>query len=148
MKPDLYALVETLEVVNMASRAGLWDQTTWINSDPIVRGELDWQGRTFCGTAGCFAGWRAILDGGDVVFGDVNLDDDFRNESLIFPDGKKIHSSGVGRWAQERFGLTEAQARELFSAENTLGDLHEIVREIVTTAMDAEIVTDEVPALV
>lgn len=149
MKPDVYALVETLEVVNQAAKVGLWEQETWINSDPIAGGAMEWQGRTFCGTAGCFAGWRAMLDGAEVAYvEDANVEEDCYNESLVFPDGLKVHSCGVGAWAQERFGITIGQAQELFDANNTLADLHEIVREIVVEAMDAEMIAQETPALV
>ena len=143
IKPDLFALVETLEVVTRAAKVGLWEQETWINSDPIIGGAVEWQGKTFCGTAGCFAGWRAMLDGGEVLYvEDAHIEEDFLNESLIFPDGSKVPACAVGAWAQSRLGLTDSQAHDLFDADNTLADLHIMVRDIVIETMDATEVTE------
>lgn len=71
-----------------------------------------------CGTAYCYAGWRVVLDGG--VLEGANT---FR-----MPDGRLLHGNAVGDYAQERLGLTAAEARVMFLSTNSIEDLEYFVR--------------------
>ncbi len=139
VKPDVVALLETLEVVQRAIKVGLWEQAAWINPEPIASGKLEWQGKEFCGTAGCFAGWRAMLDGGMVLHrDDLEVVDGYTNAILEFPDGTQIPACSVGSWARDRLGLTIPQAEALFAGDHDLSDLEELVSQMVAAAITAE----------
>lgn len=141
MKPDIVALLETMEVVTQAAQADVWKQGTWIAFGPEHTGSLEWQGETFCGTAGCFAGWRAILDGAKprvAVDGyQTNLSHPYL-DFVVFPDGSRVRVGDIGVWARKRFGITDDQAEELFSGRNKMEDLERIVDEIVASTITEE----------
>lgn len=80
-----------------------------------------------CGTAGCIAGWAALLlaPNGTKVDG----------EWLTLPDGRE---SRIEYWAQERLELSTFYADELFEGSNTHEDVMRIVADIITEVEAAE----------
>lgn len=117
-------LYETLDATIAAAAIGRWNQDVWVEEIRASEAHL-------CGTAGCFAGWRAFLDGYTV------LDDSYR--VLINPitgdtlgiDGWDFDDGHISEHARQRLGITVEQARKLFSSENSLEDLKRIVDQIV-----------------
>lgn len=107
--PDREALRETLEACMTAEALGLHCQDVWV-----------------CGARACFAGRRALLDGG-IVNGD--------HTEIILPDGRRLPLYGYAgqsdwdqekeweRWGARRFKITRLEARSLFHADNTMQDL-------------------------
>jgi hypothetical protein len=114
--PDVPALLETLDAVTKAAMAGLWDQAEWVFDTDEDR-TITYEGRTFCGTGGCFAGWRALLDGAQMT------QDDEGYMAIEFPNGQMVPGSQIGQWARQRLGLSVDQAGTLFEAGNSLADL-------------------------
>jgi hypothetical protein len=124
------ALTETLAAVEkeVERGTGLWDQSDWAQQTP-------------CGTAGCFAGWRAFLDGytrledGPTTIYPRRLVNPRTGDSLPMydDDGRPWPDDGttVARHAQQRFGLEQNQAETLFAMNNTLHDLREIVAVLI-----------------
>ena len=122
--PDKEALRETLDEVIARAPLGLWYQEEYI----VPAGE--WHLASIreegflapeCGAAGCFCGIRALQDG---------LQVDGLNRGWL-PGGPAL--SGPiqwENWGMDRFGLTAAQATELFSVNNTLEELKQIVDRI------------------
>lgn len=138
VKPDVVALVETMEVVTKASKIGLWNQGTWLSFGSDHVGALEWQNHSFCGTAGCFAGWRAILDGAALRRTTGNDPSHPYLDYVQFPDGSRSRVGDIGIWASKRFGITDEQGEALFSGRNNLKDLERIVGEIVASAIAEE----------
>jgi hypothetical protein len=122
------ALTETLAAVEkqVKNGTGLWEQSDWAQQTP-------------CGTAGCFAGWRAFLDGYTRLEDDPTTIDVPRlvnprtGDSLPMYDdnGWPWRGITVARHAQQRFGLEQNQAATLFAMNNTLPDLREIVAVLI-----------------
>lgn len=117
----------TMAEVRKAARrktGQVWDQNHWRAPLGDSTGE--------CGTAMCFAGWAAQLDGGRWL--------SWREEwawlrarkgetpEVVTPDGQPLVH--VRERAERRLGLTEQEASELFSVRNTLSDLSRLVRDI------------------
>jgi hypothetical protein len=104
-------LYETLDAVIAADTVGDWEQGNWVvpsrSQDPGS-----------CGTAACFAGWRAILDG-------VYLDG-----MLVGRQGGHKPRESIRMYAENRLGLTPEQDGSLFSGGNTLEDLKYMVNAI------------------
>lgn len=112
MATDQLALRETMDAVLAASAEGRWRQDVWFENRDAYGKE--------CGTAGCFAGWCAFLDGYTVI--------DWNTVMLFNPaTHRTLLKNQVRYWAQERLGLDDNQATVLFAATNTLEDLKELV---------------------
>jgi hypothetical protein len=107
-------LRETLDAVIAADAVGDWIQQAWlISSWPVAEGS--------CGTAGCFAGWRAMLDGY------TQVSRTFSGTAINPTTFERIE---VRSHAVQRLGLTDRQSVRLFAASNTLADLKDIVDDI------------------
>jgi hypothetical protein len=111
-----------------ATRAAGWDQAWWGVSRSDLAVEPRWD---TCGTAFCFAGWTAVLDGVQPLW-----------ERVVLSNGEQVwactdirHGNGqcdpVELHAQDSLGLTGEQADNLFFADNTIDDLRRIVQEII-----------------
>ena len=88
-----------------------------------------------CGTAACFAGWTALLDGWKPRIDVGNL---FTYALMVNPKtGETDFSSNIAR---ESLGLTLTQSDILFDSDNTLEDLREFVEMIVSGISDDELV--------
>lgn len=104
-------LRETLDQVIAADVVGLWDQESWFRE-------------TECGTAGCFAGWRFMLDGGEKASRQPGIGGGFGRLPRVLP------LISVPDWARARLGLTDEEADELFSPMNKLSELKRIVDDL------------------
>ena len=101
-----------------------WDQREW------VRSVLD-EDRNMCGTALCFAGWAAYLNGyTEPVVEQFGVDrarfvevDALRNPAT----GETLRWNEISSFARERLGLNYREADALFFGGNDLSDLHIIV---------------------
>jgi hypothetical protein len=117
---DIQALEETMAAVEVAAKNGRWIQDEWFTGYDL---DGEW-----CGTAGCFAGHRAFLDG-------------YRVEAT--PNGRLLVKGGAdpiqfaGDWASGRLRLSDAQAEELFRSGNQLDDLRRIVARIKAEVTEA-----------
>jgi len=106
------AMYETLDKVIEVAPSGAWRQDVWVMHSSL------------CGTAGCFAGWRVILDG----FSELVLDESGEVDALRNPQtGQHVYLSMLPAQAATSLDLWLADARELFSSDNTLEDLKELV---------------------
>lgn len=120
--PNVDLLRRTL--AHIETHPELWDQTRW-------RTETE-----NCGTAYCFAGWAATLDGGQwysddpgSACGDDLLAVDEDGEYVMaLKDGTLV--TDIQARAERILGLTESQAEMLFYSLNTLDDLRGIVAEL------------------
>jgi hypothetical protein len=110
---DKELLYETLDAVIAADAVGDWDQKRWVGPSGSSHPHS-------CGTAGCFAGWRAVLDG---YTWRTNKD----NRLLNPRTGHEVY---IPDHARERLGLNGEQTFALFLYKNTLDDLKYIVDEI------------------
>jgi hypothetical protein len=107
-----------------------WWQGAWrIDLDKLTVGARDEEGRELatCGTAFCFAGWKAELDGVRWGRGDDMPYGYALDETVILPDGRETDAAA---YAMETLGLDLAQAKRLFSPGNTLDDLRRIVANL------------------
>jgi hypothetical protein len=118
---DREAMYETLDKVLAVEPEGLWYQGDWISL--VAQGGV-------CRTAGCFAGWRVMLDGyTELVTNYTELEaangviEGLRNPVT----GDTIWTPYIAQEAMFRLGLTVAQSNELFAAENSLEDLKALV---------------------
>ena len=121
--PDADLLYETLDAVIEADTGNRWIQGEWIT--PLARdGSITEVVSDWCGTAGCFAGHRAFLDGAVpiVAHGVVS------RSRVLLPDGQ---ITGVEVYAEDRLRLTNTQSLRLFAGSNSLEDLKQIVDQIV-----------------
>lgn len=88
---------------------------------------------TFCGTAYCFAGTAAKLNGAEWRNPPPPEGaDDYgcQNHMIVTPDGVRP----VDVYARKILGLDSAQAFRLFEEFNTLDDLRRIVGELIEDA--------------
>lgn len=117
-------LSETMDAVIAADQDGTWNQATWY--DPI----RDDQGN-FCGTAGCFAGHRAFLDGYKLVWRDNwhRLPGYYEIENTV--QDCILNFASIPSYVQNRLELTDHQAEVLFSENNTLDELKEMVNALL-----------------
>lgn len=110
-------LRRAMDLVIDASAKGLHDQGTWITD-------------TDCGTAGCLAGLYALACGCTPVYRSL-LEEDVRDTVIIIPPGAsddcEMH---VQDWVTKALGLSSDQATRLFSVNNTVHDLKEIIDDI------------------
>lgn len=108
-------LYETLDRSIAAHAEGLLNMQVWLIE-------------TECGTAGCLAGWRVILDGGRPI-PNTNREyyDGVGDYLATMPDGKVVD---IEEYAQGRLELTGCECRALFAPNNTVEDLKEIVDTI------------------
>lgn len=117
------------EIIDVTPNVPLLRQTLgYIEEHPE-----EWKQEVYhCGTAACFAGHAALLDGGEWI--------DAESESLLargddpamytrdLRDGRR--SVWVFHRAQRILGLTPGQAYALFDEENSLEALRKIVAEL------------------
>jgi hypothetical protein len=99
-----------------------------ITMNPESHDQTKWAVRTECGTAGCFAGWAVMLDGGwELDWFDGN----FVGQHTSFAKrtghwaGDLIHEA-----AREILELTPQEANVLFYAGNTIDDLGRMVKNL------------------
>lgn len=72
-----------------------------------------------CGTAGCFAGWRAMLDGWTVVKNQIPG----LTPMMMDADGEVTYADEIGDYARDRLELTRDESRDLFDPDNGLAKL-------------------------
>lgn len=103
----------------------LWDQSDWLRAYvgevPVRNAVIQPEGLIAtikgqpakCGTAGCFAGWDALLfaPAGTVLNGNL----------MTLPDGGE--ATTIAEWAIEDLGLEPFEASELFDHRNKIPDL-------------------------
>jgi len=104
-----------------------WNQRDWRDVDHDLR----------CGTACCFAGWAALLNGStwdvpDSEIENYDWDHDPNGDKLADVDGGRA----VSRVATRALGLTWTQADQLFAGGNDIEDLRAIVAELCEQAED------------
>lgn len=104
-----------------------------IEAHPETWYQEDWRVRTDCGTACCFAGWAATLDGCVWYVRDDDLAEDDLDgwAELITIGGATV---GVGEHAAKILGLSRYDADRLFDGGNNLTALRRIVGELIAGA--------------
>jgi hypothetical protein len=107
--PNIPLLRKTLDHIKAHPQE--WDQQTW-----------------HCGTAMCFAGHAAMLDGGAEWLHPSDM-----CEHVADAEGRV---TSVATYARRALGLDECQAATLFAPDNDLDDLEEIIGEIESGAWD------------
>jgi hypothetical protein len=141
---DIELMRKVLDAVWVAGER--WQQDTW--AQPVQWVEQPEDGiYPACGTAGCFAGWLAILDGFDRY--------DATNEALVNSQGERLrlwhfgnaYPTSEGEWpagvqtvatyAAERFGLSFQDAELLCGASNSLTQLEDIIDKLEAEPDDA-----------
>lgn len=95
-----------------------WNQREWVTTDPVYLPPGN-----VCGTAMCFAGHAAILDGAQLASSPSN--------TVVTRDGERWP---VASYATLALGLTSRQADDLFRAENSLDDLQYKVKDLIEQA--------------
>jgi len=128
---DIAALKQVLTAVQEADaleKAGTPIQVHWRQG--VWAAVLDEMSPS-CGTAMCFAGWKAYLDGYTENVWDTNDYDEPYLLALRNPKtDEDIPSDGVGFYAAEVLELDSYEADTLFEGSNTLEDLESIVADI------------------
>jgi hypothetical protein len=108
-------MYETLDQVIAVTPEGGWRQDVWITHNET------------CGTAGCFAGWRVMLDG----YTELRFNGENEVTALCNPDtGECVLPTQIADWATRSLGLNSQEVNRLFCSDNTLRDLKEIVDEL------------------
>jgi len=125
-------LYGTLDAVVAADILGTWNQQDWLRfEDPDDDGSEEVMERAerrqaatgeWCGTTCCYAGHALLIEGGRLVYDE--------GRSYILLDKCLLSAGSVSPEAMQRLGLTEWEASTLFSANNSLQDLKEIVDAI------------------
>ena len=121
--PDKDMLYATLDRVIAADADGTWNQKAWVEIND-------------CGTAFCYAGhllhsqgWQPIRLAADMPWNSVGL----------IKDGEVLLWTGIGARAAALLGLTGEEADALFSEDNTLEELKELVDQIVDGTFEPEV---------
>lgn len=99
----------------------LHDQGNWLHIDQST-GIIGFHAAFECGTAGCFAGWAALLNGAELSIG---YDESGYNRAVRLPDGELVED-----YAARALGLgeyLEDDGEHMFDTHNTLEDLAEWV---------------------
>lgn len=139
---------DALDVDELETHAGLWDQSTWgdiarsdrfheivatqkPNSSGVVTVELAPENAIECGTSFCFAGHTVLRAGDRPLF---TFNQDYPGTAKMFDvvtsdDKRRMH---VSTRAAELLELDATTADILFDAENNLDDIREIVRRVET----------------
>lgn len=124
---------ETLDVVKMLeSEPGRhWNQKSWC--EVVVLREVMYErridvdeARDYCGFVGCYAGWRAHMDGAQVVKG--------QGSQVRLPDGRVVSDAYDDalpweNWLAERLGLTLGEVFEISDPGNSLQDLRIFIKK-------------------
>lgn len=98
---------------------------TQIKAHPELHDQEVFFAQTECGTAGCVAGWRVLLDGGEPhTYDNGTVSDLYAN----LPGSVK--PIDIPEYAQRRFGLDNESADVLFAPGNTLADI-ERMRDVL-----------------
>lgn len=100
-----------------------------------------------CGTAGCFAGWTAVIEGHTVgTIGDwagvvIDLSPDvevtvetYGDVTDVWVDGPRV---GASEYARDALGLTRLQAGELFAPGNSRADLRRMLSDWTNGEIEA-----------
>jgi hypothetical protein len=125
---DKQALRETLDQVIAADAVGLWDQSIWVGPALVTFEEMESltaNGIWSCGTMGCLAGHRAMMDGYTQLQWRRGLTGGITTWLVNPKTGQEVRD--FKGWAKVRLGLTTQQAEVLFDADNTLEDLKRYV---------------------
>jgi hypothetical protein len=128
--PDVEKLRRVLAQVEEEAAKGSgsrWDQCHWA----ISRGGTAVEPTPdTCGTAFCFAGWAAVLDGAQLHWGKG-----YESGALVWVAEFQRRADGymddISEYAQRSLGLTSDEANVLFLGSNTLDDLRAIVQSLV-----------------
>lgn len=120
--------IEELPAYRDNQATEVWNQYSWItvfeNNNVAAT----------CGTAACFAGWAAILDGAQIDLTNANalvkLTPELRAQYPEF-QGLKYDTIHVSEYSRVVLGLHIDQASRLFWAGNDKEDLRKIVDEFI-----------------
>ena len=123
---DPQALRDNMKLVNEADAYGLLEQDTWFTDTERDQASLPDKPMWHCGTAACFAGWKALADG----FTNVSIDG-YGYMTLAHPDGRSLKPREIAAYARTALGLTYDQAQTLFRGDNSIYRLRELVEEMV-----------------
>ena len=123
----------------MVNAQALNETLAAIEASPSRHDQGVWAEDYGCGTVGCIAGWRAILDGytefrNGLDYVDGALANPVTDALLPVADdnARAWSESGqttIASYAAERFGLDQDQAEVLFCESNSLDDIRDIIRE-------------------
>lgn len=124
--PNVELLRETLDHVIAMDAEHAWNQHVWLarRGGPLAY-EVP-EGNT-CGTAACFAGWRAVLDEKEGLCEIPKRAMDIVVVQIETPQGPREVSLDIAEYAQQRLGLDDEEAEELFNSENSLRTLKDLV---------------------
>lgn len=112
-----YHHIAKLDQAGKDSRGNYWEQGTWgcpasarmhgVDSAQAATPDVFYEADELCGTAMCFAGWYAVLNGKRMSrWGTV--------------EGDSGRPMGVATYTQEDAGLGRDQRHDLFGAGNSL----------------------------
>ncbi|WP_280455453.1 hypothetical protein [Nocardia brasiliensis] len=80
-----------------------------------------------CGTAGCIAGWTAVLDGARPIFAELGSCLAFE---VSTPGGDRL----IAEYARKALGLTADEARRLFTPNQTDSSARDYLDELIEDA--------------
>ncbi|WP_148310936.1 hypothetical protein [Nocardia brasiliensis] len=86
------------------------------------------------GTAGCIAGWTAVLDGAQPIFAELGSCLAFE---VSTPGGDRL----IAEYARKALGLTADEARELFTPDQLDSSAREYLDELIEDAVRSGVVT-------
>jgi hypothetical protein len=111
----------------MVNVAGLNQTMQYIEEHPEEWDQGNWAvTKAGCGTAYCFAGTWAALNGAEFDFNDYWIKEyGFSTAHMAAIDGSVQH---VSRWASESLELEGTDSEILFRSTNSLADLREMVK--------------------
>jgi hypothetical protein len=103
-----------------------------IDAYPELWKQRRWRHETQCGTAYCFAGWAAQLDGAEWL-------DSCRLKTRADDPAEHVYRAShagviVQRRAQRVLGLTYEEADELFDEDNARADVQRIAERVAARA--------------
>lgn len=137
----LRAVMAVVEDETRWPKGVVWDQSDWVYDVEVD----DENGKPMCGTALCFAGWCAYLDGytqpyriKDTVMGTREI------TGLENPDtGIVLNISRLPAYAADSLGISRDDAAHLFEGGNDLETLQEMVANL---ADGKDVWGDELPS--
>jgi hypothetical protein len=138
-RPDIPLMRKVFDHIKVNQE--LWNQENWaVSLDRDVADGLAVE-TDHCGTAYCFAGWVAALDGYTHMAYTLDISESGPDARRILPQPHEPPPTGastaladddgwtvnVSDYAQARLGLNNYWASGLFDGDNTLKDLEEII---------------------